>query len=1137
MPTWRRASPVATRKCLTQLNFDRTIRFAPRPARVAKSQHGPVRQIIVGVPRWIVSFDAVVTYAVVGVVGRRLWTFVNTKLAGGLLTLPRRRGTLDLWRPVGRETSCVDCGGTRPEGQSSKRRCGSSQLDLPAVDRSGQTLRISQTLRFAAIATGCRTAWIVLLIVMSATVFPAVALGQLVDHLDSYPPRWRLDDGDTPPGESPVSSILSHRNIAAGGHDRGAHERLVVQSEIGEATLIYPIQPVRILDDLNATVYVRCSSVDRHSSATVGFRIRYPYLADPMTRRIVTRVVDGAAYRDGGRWQRIGIGSVTRAAAAAVATVRAQYGSRADVRDAMIDAVTIRVSPSPTDRGGVDRSGASPSLTSATGGHAADTGWRIDIDELNVDGMIPVGLEVAGARRARPAIDPGDVSANIDHGVTTARPNPPPIFDRSTGTERIIEYHGEPMAWLRSLGFDAIWLSRPVDAAVLSEADRNHLRIFAPPPSVIDRSLTPLLNSVAAWILQPTPSIDDPTGPAILDARYLSSVHRVADRLRDLPSRWQRPLIAAPVESLGQYARHVDAVVHHAAPRTRGLAADDRWRDVWQSAAEVPVGTPLVLSIQTTVPPSAAAQNDLVSRSLGGNPDVSNDWQSIWVETMQGLASAPDAILFRSPRSLAGGDRASSARAAALSYINRTAAMIDPVFSPPAVRRGDRWSRPPSTGQTPYHLQTAVSPAATWHFVTSADTGVGYAAAGDGGSITVPVTGSMAYRVTHFAAEMLPVSPDADGGGRSVQIVSPDVCEIIVSTDDASIGGRLAASAARLRDRAATDRLELARSSLRRLIAQRQFVGSVGSVAGNGLPTQPLVLRQLQRDARLVDVAARTLESIQPGGTSGDMAATLRSAARGDAWITRASMSLRRSMTDPSIANRSSAIVSWPSAIVGDATTQWMLQTSLPDGGPPRLDDTADQSSVGRRLDPDVIRYSRNLLSSGDFDSPSSLGHDHLGGRRWSIGRRLTHITGSEVAHHRGDVYAGAGAIRAAAWMTGNSVQDIGGGYGGTVLQIQSPPVRFAVDRDSHRTTETVVVGAMIKTVGFTGPHQGVLMYDSVGGPELGVLVQGRPGWTPVQLVRHLQSPTKLTVQFELIGPGEAIIDEVTVRTTDRPGR
>ena len=288
------------------------------------------------------SADSGRTWVGIGAGGPRAWTFVNNAVARFHTRWPRRRGSQDVWRQSHRETSRIDCAAIQPLGQQSPPSRSPTNPRLPSVDPCAQRLRIAARLSAAAATR----------IVAIAVAFWVLGgdrcAGQLVDSLDSYPPRWRLDDS------AAGVSLLSHQNVPSGGHDDGGYESLTVAAPLEDAILIYPIRPARVLDDLTANLRVRGPS----SGARIGLRVRYPYLSDPITGRVLTRVIDGAEYRDATRWQRIGIGLVTREVRRATMAVRAEWGRDADVRDVTIDAITVRIPATPPPGGEPSAAGA-----------------------------------------------------------------------------------------------------------------------------------------------------------------------------------------------------------------------------------------------------------------------------------------------------------------------------------------------------------------------------------------------------------------------------------------------------------------------------------------------------------------------------------------------------------------------------------------------------------------------------------------------------------------------------------------------------------------------------------------------------------------------------------------------------------
>ena len=158
--------------------------------------------------------------------------------------------------------------------------------------------------------------------------------------------------------------------------------------------------------------------------------------------------------------------------------------------------------------------------------------------------------------------------------------------------------------------------------------------------------------------------------------------------------------------------------------------------------------------------------------------------------------------------------------------------------------------------------------------------------------------------------------------------------------------------------------------------------------------------------------------------------------------------------------------------------------------------------------------WGKNRLISGSLDSQSLVS-------RWTFGKRMAGRVESEVMFVSRGTFQGPGALRAR--VTSLADDALPGGYEGTVIQIRSPAVRVPAGT-------AIRMDVMVRTLGFGRPHQGVLVYDTIGGQEMGVLIRGRADWTPVRLYRQAMSDGEINVMFELIGAGEATIDDVQLR-------
>ncbi len=80
---------------------------------------------------------------------------------------------------------------------------------------------------------------------------PTPLQAQIYDSLDAYPPRWYLDTSDCD------ARVTSQEHMVDGGVDGGPCETITFTAGHGtEAILVYPIEPVRPLDELTANVSV-----------------------------------------------------------------------------------------------------------------------------------------------------------------------------------------------------------------------------------------------------------------------------------------------------------------------------------------------------------------------------------------------------------------------------------------------------------------------------------------------------------------------------------------------------------------------------------------------------------------------------------------------------------------------------------------------------------------------------------------------------------------------------------------------------------------------------------------------------------------------------------------------------------------
>ncbi len=890
-----------------------------------------------------------------------------------------------------------------------------SEFKMPRVIPSWQSLRI--VLRGLVFAVAG----------FALSVPPLHA--QLYDSLDAYPPRWHLDTSDCD------ARIVSHKHLADGGVDGRACEVVTMTASNGtEVVLAYPIEPLVPIDGLTANLSV----MSARPGARIGFRVRFPYLRPEPTRRPASVIVYGASYKNSGEFSSIGIGMIERPLRLKTMALRGEYGADANLKDPYVDAVVVNA-------------------YSGVGVTA------LRLDELRVDGIV----SVSDVSRAVPH----DASAGTDQAVANRvdadKPASAANKDRDNAfpngkITRVLQHNGEPLSWVRTLGFDAVLLSKPPDAAILNEAIQTRVSIYAPAPSAPDPSLQSLLQPIAGWYIGHNET---------LDATRIESVKMTSRRLRSLPSQWQRPIIAAPSESYRRYVTMMDAMVQDMPMRTRGLTGDEEVRELKRFAHRVGDRVQLAAGIMSTPPERTLQQSEAIADSIGAPRPSGFRWHSMWLQTMRSLEMAPNAIVFRSTRSLASGSELDTQRSMALSFVNRTIAMLEPWIA------GATPITPLPISGAPYRCTHLAKENVEVILLTSTAERGSEVLAGDGQTLDLLLSptdsNKTVWRLTHFSAERL--TPDVTPSGTRISIVSPDAAEIIVMSGDPSVGGDLSQLAGRYARQAALDRWQLAGDLVRR--TRMQWQTATASRIGN---------RPAPND--LIGVAGQTLAEAEPLYRAGDTDSTLRMARRADAWALRSEWQLSETLM-PDWPRPTSC----PPIDCGAAEVQTAWYPLMQENG-----------------------WSQNYLTTGTLDHAELLTEN-----RWKFGKRLEQRAKSEVVFANRGSYAGPGALLARA----ASISDdpLPGGYEGTVIQIRSPTVRVPANT-------AVRIDALVRTIGFGQPHQGTLVYDSIGGQEMGVLVRGRSAWTPVRLYRQATEETELSVMFELMGDGEVMIDEVELR-------
>ncbi len=562
------------------------------------------------------------------------------------------------------------------------------------------------------------------------------------------------------------------------------------------------------------------------------------------------------------------------------------------------------------------------------------------------------------------------------------------------------------------------------------------------------------------------------------DESQLTIAAQEEKRIAALPSLWRRPVFIAPAEAWGRYSGVATSIVYDMPLATRGLDGSEETQLLLDQVQRTgrPIAT--AVGIATQPPQRLVNQLDGLSRVFGATEITDYGWHALYQQVARSLVIAPRAIVFRSSRSLASGAEADSQRALALGYINRWILSVGPMLQDAQFRgmlrcNDDRYQA--------IHLSTPQFDLVVAVLKRSASEPSVAAPSSAPLQFRVPFgNANMAWRMTDTTAQQLSMSGDATS--QSVTIDSPDLVEWILTSNDPSLGGRIDRV---LRTQALLmnqERWQLATDSAMR--ARDDW----SSAMGGG------VIPRTAYPSDMLRMAAEQLASVQPHIGAQRWSAAMSATRGADLLIARSNGLLRSRLQPANVPNTGMPTLLAP----GGTQLQLAWLPSLEDGN-----------------------WTNNLLAGGDLENSQAMLQTG-----WTYQRRLENLATSAVGVDPLAGEFGTGALRIESMGLGG--EPLPGGYAGTTARVRSAAVAIPVG-------SWIRIEAKVKTLGFGGPHQGLLIYDSDAGSEVGTLIRGDSGWRTVRIYRVITANRSLHVTAETLGAGEALIDSISVSMWQPP--
>lgn len=454
-------------------------------------------------------------------------------------------------------------------------------------------------------------------------------------RLDSYEGlevSWELADDDC------AARVLQHERSFEHAHSGQTSEQFSLHAGSGTYVhLITRIRPSRIIDELTLSVWLKANRPGLRLAA----RAVMPRSTDPDSGEPLTTLLRGSTYREPGKWQKLTVDLPAQQLARQVPVLRSQFGSEVTSREAYVDMLVLN----------------------AYGGTGETQLW---LDDQSVAGQVLVGSLRSGEAGSETRVPP------VEQRLNTASQAPPRLrgsvltVDGRPLLVRAIDGNGEPLAWLKSLGFNTVRLSAPPTPEQLRAAEECGIWLIVPPPThqSIDEYGTGL-NQILAWDLGER-----------LAADQLAATRRQAQQLRSVPADQKRATICAPREQAWQYSRIADLVVFQPPGTNNSLPLRRFGQWYLRRSRLTSMGSHFWASIPTQVAPRIAGQFNMLPGASMADPTL--EPEQIRLLVYHAIASGARGLLFRSHARLDRSGRLTAIRVKTLQRLNEELALVEP---------------------------------------------------------------------------------------------------------------------------------------------------------------------------------------------------------------------------------------------------------------------------------------------------------------------------------------------------------------------------------------------------------------------------------------------------------------------------
>ena len=470
-------------------------------------------------------------------------------------------------------------------------------------------------------------------------------MAQFHETFDSTNPSWQRRETDCTINQSKWNQRRSN-DVAA----RNRFESLEFQNGAGTQILVSHDVPASfVIPELLPSVRVKA---DRPGIRILA-RVVLPHTPSPSGDGPMTTMLSGPRYKATGKWQDLSLGSekdVQEQLREEIWLLRRRFEGDISERDAYIDKVVLNL---------------------YTG--AGTT--KVQIDDLRLKGMVSAAniadsVRTSGVVKKDSAVQQtslnGSPAASIEKRESLVQRDGTVLLVKNRPFfPRVVQHNGEPLDYLKALGFNTIELKSTATFEQLRQAQSLDLWLICPPPGSV--GLSPIdfkYDRVLGW------SVGDQ-----LSSRDLPVVQQRVREIRESDQRSGRPIIGGAQSSWSQLAELTDVLSVGVEPIGTSFIASQYGEWIGQRRQATGNSTPIWADIQTELSKSLSAQIGTLAKK---SPPIPVEPQQIKFLVYEAITGGARGLRFLSRSRLDAVDPVSRLRAQTIEWINAEITQIEP---------------------------------------------------------------------------------------------------------------------------------------------------------------------------------------------------------------------------------------------------------------------------------------------------------------------------------------------------------------------------------------------------------------------------------------------------------------------------